>query len=402
MQARIIGENSMAALLFNDSKASSDTLAVLSNSHSIEAAGVFTADGKLLASFQRDDSAPVGTPPPQLIDAGHRFGLDHLELVRKVDAGNRTIGLVVVRAGLHQLHRHVAGYAALTLAVAYLLVARMRSVVRKAKAHLDYLAHIDSVTDLPNRHAFNERLALAIAKADRFGGKVELLLLDLDNFKMVNDTLGHPAGDALLKLVGQRLVGGLRASDIICRTGGNEFAIILEPIGRRNDIRETVVAEKILTVLGEPFVVDAHDIHVTASVGSSLYPDDARDVETLTRNADAAMYQAKNRGKNTFERNELLLYYQPQIAIADGSVAGVEALLRWKHPELGMIGPGDFIPIAEDSGLIVQIGRWALREAGCDVIQGYYFSRPCSAADVEAFLHERIVAADLKTPAIHR
>lgn len=392
VQARIISENSVAALLFNDSKASTETLAVLADAPSIEAAGVFTADLQLLASYRRDGVPTVETPSLALVSDGHRFRFNHLEMVRRVDFDNRKVGLVVLRASLDQLYGRLVGYAGLTivismgsLAVAYLLVARMRRLVKKAEAHLDYLAHIDPVTGLPNRHAFNEHLAASLCKVNQFGGSVGLLLLDLDNFKIVNDTLGHHAGDMLLQLVARRLMECLRSGDVICRIGGDEFAIILETSETPSG---TGVAEKVLAVLASPFDIDIHEIYVTASVGISVYPDDARDLETLTRNADAAMYQAKSKGKNTFEqfhpefdqraqkrlsletslrkaldRGELQLYYQPQVRMSDGSVAGLEALLRWNHPELGLVSPVDFIPIAEDSGLIVPIGRWVLRTA---------------------------------------
>ncbi len=400
VQARVVGENSIAALLFSDHKASRDTLSSLNSSQSIEAVSVFAGDGRPLGSFERDGIPPVEYPSPELIHDGHRFGISYLELVRRVKLDEREIGLIVVRANLSQLYRSLIGYAGLifsvaigSLMVAYLLVARMRKMVRNAERNLDYLAHIDPVTGLPNRHSFNEQLALAISKADQVGGGVELLLLDLDNFKMVNDTLGHPAGDSLLKLVAHRLRSSMRSSDIICRTGGDEFAVIIEVLGANRGVLGRAAGAKLLTVMDAPFVVGTRELYVTASVGSSYYPDDASDLETLTRNADAAMYQAKERGKNAYEqfrpeleqraqkrlvmesglrkaieRGELILHYQPQVNVTEGRVVAVEALLRWNHPEMGLVSPVDFIPIAEESGLIVPIGRWVIYAACQQVV----------------------------------
>ena len=392
VQLRIISDNSAGALLFNDANAGSEILQALEVSPNVEAAAIFSITGKPFARFHRPGAADVALPDPALIQKGHQFGFGQLDLVRYVDIDKRHIGYVVVRAGLNQLYARLAGYAGLalliaicSLAVAYLLVTRMRRAVKRVEAHLDYLAHIDPVTGLPNRHAFNERLSSALTRVDQFGGNVGLLLLDLDNFKIVNDTLGHPCGDRLLKLAAQRLLEALRSGDAICRIGGDEFAIILES---GSVAHGASVAAKVLEALAVPFEIGSHEIYVTASVGISIYPDDAPDLETLTRNADTAMYQAKGKGKNAYEkfhpeldqrvqkrmsletnlrkaleRSELQLYYQPQVSLKDGRLVGLETLLRWEHPEFGMISPEEFIPVAEESGLIVQIGRWAIRTA---------------------------------------
>ncbi|HJV53901.1 MAG TPA: EAL domain-containing protein [Noviherbaspirillum sp.] len=392
VQAHIVSDSSVAALLFDDGRAGMETLEALAASPGIQAAGIFTLGGRQLASYTRGRAAPVAPPPAALVEAGHRFGLNRLELVHPVDVDGRHVGFVVVRAGLKPLYARLAGYVGLTLsiaagslALAYLLVRRMRRRVKSAEAYLHYLAHVDPVTELPNRHAFNERLLFALSRVGQAGGNIGLLLLDLDNFKIVNDTLGHQCGDRLLRLVAQRLTASLRSGDAICRIGGDEFAVILESDAAT---RGEHVSAKILAALAAPFDVNMHEIYVSASIGISAYPRDAADLETLIRNADTAMYQAKSKGKNAFEmfhpeldqkvqkrlaletslrraleRGELTLHYQPQFSLKDGCMVGLETLLRWNHPELGVVSPVEFIPIAEESGLIVPIGRWALREA---------------------------------------
>jgi diguanylate cyclase (GGDEF)-like protein/PAS domain S-box-containing protein len=260
------------------------------------------------------------------------------------------------------------------------------SRIKESEQRLVHLAHHDALTDLPNRLLFNDRLEHALQRERRIGRAVGLLFLDLDRFKNINDSLGHAVGDELLKQVAERLLDSVRAEDTVARLGGDEFTIILEDL---QDAREASrVAEKILQRFAHPFNLRGNDYFVTFSIGISLFPHDGNNVESIVKHADAAMYWAKEHGRNTvcrytpelttsvqewvtletylrwaLKRDELSLVYQPQVSATDGSVLGVEALVRWHHPQMGYIPPSRFIPMAEDIGLIGRIGEWVLRNA---------------------------------------
>jgi diguanylate cyclase (GGDEF)-like protein len=255
-----------------------------------------------------------------------------------------------------------------------------------AAERAEYLAYYDSLTSLPNRSMFSKLLNQAISLARRDRKQLAVLFVDLDRFKNINDTLGHDAGDLLLQEVGKRLQGCLRDSDTVARLGGDEFVILLPTMVDAADAG--AVAHKVLSVTGKPFVALGQEFRVTASVGISTYPGDGEDEQSLMKNADIAMYQAKEDGKNHFQfysvqmnRNsferlalesslrraldhgEFQLQYQPKIDARSGAIVGIEALLRWQHPELGMVAPAKFIPIAEETGLLVSIGKWVLMTA---------------------------------------
>ena len=267
--------------------------------------------------------------------------------------------------------------------VAYVLDVTDR--LRRDK-ELQRLAYYDALTGLPNRVLLQDRLRQAAAQADRTGKLLGFMLLDLDRFKVINDTLGHRVGDLVLAAAAQRLAGCVRKSDTVARLGGDEFAVV---DANHADIEGVAtLAQRIMTAFTQPFTVEGYQVFSGTSAGITIYPSDSRDVDRLLQNADLAMYRAKEQGGNSYqfytpamnaaiherlllendlrraiERNELLLHYQPEVDLQTGEIVGVEALLRWQHPKLGQIYPGRFLPVAEDTGLMVPIGEWVLKEA---------------------------------------
>ena len=257
---------------------------------------------------------------------------------------------------------------------------------KKAQTIIQHQAFHDSLTDLPNRTLFDRELAKALNQAQQRNQMLAVVFIDLDRFKTINDTLGHAIGDLLLKSVVKRLERCVREKDIIARWGGDEFTLLLPEINCRDDA--TAIAQRILSALKPGFKLDKHYLHITSSLGIAVFPDDGKDAETLLKNADVALYWVKEKGRNNYQhyalrlnsqahellslenslhyalaRQEFILYYQPIVEVQTNKIVKLEALLRWQHPDLGVVAPDLFIPIAEENGLIVDIGAWALKTA---------------------------------------
>ena len=327
----------------------------------------------------------------RIIDgATRKTGRDPMEMAVEQ---NRTVGLtvncVLIRrdgfesaiedsaAPIHDRAGHITGAV---------IVFHDVSAARALSVQMTHSAQHDVVTNLPNRLLLNDRITQAIASGRRWNRPIAVIFLDLDRFKYINDSMGHATGDKLLQSVSKRLLASVRGSDTVSRQGGDEFVILLSEITFPEDAATS--AKKILLSLSAPHSIGGQDLHINGSIGISVYPEDGEDAETLIKNADTAMYHAKENGRNNFqffeeemnlkaverqslegslhcalEREEFLLHYQPKVNLDTGEITGVEALIRWQQPDRGLVPPSQFVPIAEDCGLIVQIGRWVLREA---------------------------------------
>jgi diguanylate cyclase (GGDEF)-like protein len=269
-------------------------------------------------------------------------------------------------------------------AVASVLSGAVRRL--QTQARLAYMAEFDALTGLPNRNLLQDRLAQTVAQVHRRGEQGAVLFIDLDRFKLINDTLGHHLGDALIAQVGERLKHCVRSGDTVGRVSGDEFGVVLSELSRPDDA--AIVAQKILDALALPFDLEGNEAYVTASIGISVFPADGEEAEVLLKNADLAMYRSKEMTRNAYcfftaemnrrsvaklqlytdlrraiERREFVLHYQPKVELSEGRLLGVEALLRWNHPQRGMVTPEEFVPALEDSGLILPVGEWVLQEA---------------------------------------
>jgi diguanylate cyclase (GGDEF)-like protein/PAS domain S-box-containing protein len=322
-----------------------------------------------------DDRTQVLTKIRSAIDSGHRFWSDEYRFLR----ADGTAAYVLDRGYV----LHDANGKAIRM------IGAMMDITEKMRyqEQLERQANYDALTGLPNRSLLKDRLEQTLAQAQRYSRAAMVAFIDLDNFKLINDSLGHTViGDGLLRAVGDRLQTCVRRGDTVARSGGDEFVLILTQ--QENEAVNYQVIERVMSSVSEPYVIDGQDLRVTCSVGLSLYPQDGADGDTLLRAADAAMYRAKELGKNNFQfyakemtakigdrltleaglrraldRGEFLLQYQPQVELQSGQIIGMEALIRWQHPELGMVSPAKFIPIAEETGLIEPIGAWVLHTA---------------------------------------
>ena len=322
-------------------------------------------------------------PPDRLEEEGKIMKLvkrgelpDHFETVRW-GKGDKPIDVSVTISPVKNSEGKIIGASK---------IARDITQRKESQERIQYLAHYDSLTGLPNRILLADRMKIAIGNAARYSKRLALLFVDLDRFKLVNDSLGHEIGDKLLKVAAERMQSTIRHIDTISRLGGDEFIVLLSQIAAAEDAAR--VAEKLIAAVSQPYRIEEHELLLTASVGISIYPDSGTEANSLLRNADASMYSAKEAGRNRYrfysedltsrvterlslehdlrraiERDEIFVVYQPQIELATRRVIGAEALMRWRHPGRGLVLPASFIPVAEDSGLILPLGEHILRES---------------------------------------
>jgi len=440
-----LGDNVVWTLVTDNSLETKFLLQDFGASPKILGCQVFTQDGELFASYGQSLSHEPQHSMQQASDYLYRFYINHLCIHRPLFQQDKELGVLMVQVSLLDLQTAMAQFfmtwgfiIVVAWLLSYLLSRKFRKVIsapleRLALAmqtvteenaynlrindagndelgqltagfnemleqielrdselilhrdRLEHMAHHDSLTGLPNRLLFNDRLKQAIQRAERSKRPIALIFIDLDRFKIINDTLGHDVGDLVLVEAASRLEAALRRSDTVARLGGDEFVVILEEFESQQSVAQ--ISRKIIDELSQECQIMDHSLYVTASLGISFYPDNGTDLTSLKRCADIAMFRAKESGRDNFqfylpgmgdgakktltlesdlrcalEENQLRLYFQPQISMKSGQVCSAEALLRWEHPQRGLVLPGEFIPLAEETGLIVSLGEWALRE----------------------------------------
>lgn len=404
VEAAIVADNISAAVMFRDAHTANEMLAALRASPMVLGANVYDRQGVLLARYTRAAQAqrPAIEPASGMPELGEHPGLRVLDIVRPVQVDGRVWGTLHVRKSMDAVYANlvIRFLSALFIALCMMatvaaMVLRSRAAVRNAENRLHSLAHTDAITGMGNRHAFNERLAAEIERARALGRRVALVYIDLDNFKTLNDTFGHAAGDGLLRQVARRLQSVVRASDAISRLGGDEFALVLRLDMDMDDAALQSYGQRIVGVFQPSFNEVGQQLTVTCSAGIATFPNDAIDMDGLVSNADTAMYRAKDMGKNRCVRFDasmnqavvrrqaiehalraalqdgegLALHYQALHAATDKALIGAEALLRWSHAELGNVPPMEAVMVAEDCGLIVPLGYWVMRTACRDAVR---------------------------------
>jgi diguanylate cyclase (GGDEF)-like protein len=396
VQADMVADNVSASVLFDDVRTAQETLHSLRNVPYIESAAIYTKDGKRFAAYDRPGLSRherFEADPANARNRNRRLLFDDVFVMSAITQNGKTLGSVVVVATTIQMAAELLHFAVFILAaslcalwIAFVITSRMSARIAQAEKKLEYLASTDPLTGLPNRRAFYDALTERLQRGPPACARAALILVDLDDFKNVNDTLGHGAGDELLKHVAVVLKDSVRMADLVSRIGGDEFAVLVAIAKEKAEGIRT--AERIARALARPFDLPRASIVASASVGVSVYPDDAADVAALVSSADIALYAAKSTGKNAavefnssmtvearrrtrletelrkaIDEDSLSLVYQPQFSCRTGRLIGVEALARWVHPVDGEISPVEFVPVAEDSELIVALGKWVLRRA---------------------------------------